>query len=337
MQIPIVREEIKLEDRAAKSDIYIMKYGGKEIKLGYIKLPTFYLDFDAAQKNDPAGKSSSIDVIREINKLKNLDVNAMVIDLRGNPGGALTEAVNVAGLFIDQGPVVKIVYRAQRMEVLSDDDPGIYYDGPLVVLIDRFSASASEIFAGAIKDYRRGIVIGPTATFEKGSVHEYNQLPSKKGAVKITTALFYQPGGTSNQLTGVTPDIIIPDISAAWDIGEEKLRHPLRWERIPSANFVPYRNYLNRDMVGTLQDQSRRRVAATKEFAELNERIASLKKLIATKEISLKEESNIEKHKVRDMEKQLKRENNHKIIDVKNDLFLREAFNIAAEYMERLQ
>jgi carboxyl-terminal processing protease len=223
------------------------------------------------------------------------------------------------------------------MEVLSDDDPGIYYDGPLVVLIDRFSASASEIFAGAIKDYRRGIVIGPTATFGKGSVQEYNQLPSKKGAVKITTALFYQPGGTSNQLTGVTPDIIIPDISAAWDIGEEKLRHPLRWERIPSANFVPYRNYLNRDMVGTLQDQSRRRVAATKEFAELNERIASLKKLIATKEISLKEESNIEKHKVRDMEKQLKRENNHKIIDVKNDLFLREAFNIAAEYMERLQ
>lgn len=337
MQIPIVREEIKLEDRAAKSDIYIMKYGGKEIKLGYIKLPTFYLDFDAAQKNDPAGKSSSIDVIREINKLKNLDVNAMVIDLRGNPGGALTEAVNVAGLFIDQGPVVKIVYRAQRMEVLSDDDPGIYYDGPLVVLIDRFSASASEIFAGAIKDYRRGIVIGPTATFGKGSVQEYNQLPSQKGAVKITTALFYQPGGTSNQLTGVAPDIIIPDISAAWDIGEEKLRHPLRWERIPSANFVPYRNYLSRDMIGTLQDQSRRRVSATKEFAELNERIASLKKLIATKEISLKEESNIEKHKVRDMEKQLKRENNHKIIDVKNDLFLREAFNIAAEYMERLQ
>ncbi len=337
MQIPIVREEIKLEDRAAKSDIYIMKKGGKEVKIGYIKLPTFYLDFDAAQKNDPDGKSSSIDVIREINKLTNLDISAMVVDLRGNPGGALTEAVNVAGLFIDQGPVVKIVYHTQRTEVLSDDDPGIYYDGPLVVLIDRFSASASEIFAGAIKDYRRGIVVGPTATFGKGSVQEYNQLPSKKGAVKITTALFYQPGGTSNQLTGVAPDIIIPDISAAWDIGEEKLRYPLKWEKIPSAGFIPYRNYLNRAMIGTLQEQSKRRVAGMKEFTELNERIATLKKLIATKEISLKEESSIEKHKVRDMEKQLKRENNVRVIDIDNDLFLREAFNITAEYIERIQ
>ncbi|HSV97860.1 MAG TPA: carboxy terminal-processing peptidase [Spirochaetota bacterium] len=337
MQIPIVREEIKLEDRAAKSDIYIMKKDGREIKIGYIKLPTFYLDFDAAQKNDPAGKSSSIDVIREINKLSNLNIGAMVVDLRGNPGGALTEAVNVAGLFIDQGPVVKIVYNTRRMEVLSDDDPGIYYDGPLVVLIDRFSASASEIFAGAIKDYRRGIVLGPTATFGKGSVQEYNQLPSKKGAVKITTALFYQPGGTSNQLTGIAPDIIIPDISAAWDIGEAKLRNPLTWEKIPSASFVPYRNYLNREIIGALQEQSKRRVAGMKEFADLNERIASLKKLLATKEISLKEESNIEKHKVRDMEKQLKRENNDKVIDINNDLFLGEAFNITAEYIERIQ
>jgi len=337
MQIPIVREEIKLEDRAAKSDIYIMKKDGREIKIGYIKLPTFYLDFDAAQKNDPAGKSSSIDVIREINKLTNLEISAMVVDLRGNPGGALTEAVNVAGLFIDQGPVVKIVYRTQRTEVLSDDDPGIYYDGPLVVLIDRFSASASEIFAGAIKDYRRGIVVGPTATFGKGSVQEYNQLPSKKGAVKITTALFYQPGGTSNQLTGIAPDIIIPDISAVWDIGEDKLRHSLKWEKIPSASFIPYRNYLNREMIGTLQEQSKRRVAGMKEFSDLNERIASLKKLIATKEISLKEESNIEKHKVRDMEKQLKRENNNRVIDIKNDLFLREAFNITLEYIDRIQ
>jgi carboxyl-terminal processing protease len=337
MQIPIVREEIKLEDRAAKSDIYIMKKAGREIKIGYIKLPTFYLDFDAAQKNDPGGKSSSIDVIREINKLSNLNISAMVVDLRGNPGGALTEAVNVAGLFIDQGPVVKIVYRTQRTEVLSDDDPGIYYDGPLVVLIDRFSASASEIFAGAIKDYRRGIVIGPTATFGKGSVQEYNQLPSKKGAVKITTALFYQPGGTSNQLTGISPDIIIPDISAVWDIGEAKLRNPLAWEKIPSASFIPYRNYLNREVIGTLQEQSKKRVAGMKEFTDLNEKITSLKKLIATKEISLKEEANIEKHKVRDMEKQLKRENNNKVIDVKNDLFLREAFNITAEYIERIQ
>ncbi len=335
--IPIVREEIKLEDRAAKSDVYTLKRNGREIKIGYIKLPSFYLDFDAIQKNEPGAKSSSTDVILQINKMKNLGINAMVLDLRGNPGGALTEAVNVAGLFIDQGPIVEIRDGRNSVEVMNDEDPGVYYDGPLVVLVDKFSASASEIFAGAIKDYLRGVILGPSNTFGKGSVQTYNPLPAKKGAVKITTALFYQPGGTSNQLNGIAPDMVIPDISSVWDIGEDKLRYPLKWEKIKSANFIPYRNYVNGMILSSLKANSSGRISRSKEFTDLIEKINTLKKKIQSKEISLKEESTIEKHKIQDMEKQLKRENEEKLIDVENDLFLREAFNIAADYMELIK
>lgn len=337
MIIPIAREEVKLEDRAAKSDVYTIKRADRDMRIGYIKLPSFYLDFDAAQKNDPSAKSSSTDVIKQINKLKNLGIDGMIIDLRGNPGGALTEAVNLAGLYIDQGPVVKIKDGNNNIESMNDEDPGVYYDGPLVVLIDRFSASASEIFAGAIKDYRRGIIIGPSSTFGKGSVQTYNPLPSKKGAVKITTALFYQPGGTSNQLNGIMPDITIPDISTVWDIGEYKMRYPLKWEKISSGNFVPYRNYVNKSILSSLENNSSARIAGSKNFIELNKKIASFKKIMNTKEISLKEEASIEKHKIKDMEKQIKRENNERLIDVENDLFLRESFNITSDYVELIK
>ncbi len=337
MIIPIAREEVKLEDRAAKSDVYTIKRADRDMRIGYIKLPSFYLDFDAAQKNDPSAKSSSTDVIKQINKLKNLGIDGMIIDLRGNPGGALTEAVNLAGLYIDQGPVVKIKDGNNNIESMNDEDPGVYYDGPLVVLIDRFSASASEIFAGAIKDYRRGIIIGPSNTFGKGSVQTYNPLPSKKGAVKITTALFYQPGGTSNQLNGIMPDITIPDISTVWDIGEYKMRYPLKWEKIPSGNFAPYRNYVNKAILSSLGNNSSARIAGSKDFIELNKKIASFEKIMNTKEISLKEEASIEKHKIKDMEKQIKRENNERLIDLENDLFLRESFNITSDYVELIK
>lgn len=335
--IPIAREEIKLEDRAAKSDIFIMKHGNKEMKIGFIKLPSFYLDFDAIQRNEPGAKSSSTDVVRQINKLKNLNIDGLIVDLRGNPGGALEEAVNVAGLFIDQGPIVEIRDGGNNTEVKNDEDPGVYYDGPLVVLIDKFSASASEIFAGAIKDYKRGIIIGPCNTFGKGSVQTIMPLmpmSAKQGAIKVTIALFYLPGGTSNQLYGVAPDINVPDISSIWDIGENKMKHPLKWEKMKSSNYVPYRNYIKPDVFQILQQKSKARISGNKEYIELNEKINSIKKKLNTKEISLKEESTIEKHKIKDMEKQLKRENDNKIIDIENDLFLREAFNVSADYIE---
>jgi carboxyl-terminal processing protease len=207
--VTIVREEIKLEDSEAKASTQTININGKAHKIGYIKLPSFY-------KDDDSGKSSSGDVKRLIQQLKKDAVNVIVVDLRGNPGGRLDEAVDIAGLFIEEGPVVQVMSKNNPPRIYYDNDPDIYYSGPLVLLIDRFSASASEILAGALKDYRRALVVGSTNTFGKGTVQSYNELHGKLGAIKITTHIFYQPGGTSNQLTGIAPDVIVPDMSSIW-------------------------------------------------------------------------------------------------------------------------
>jgi len=331
--IPIIREEIKLEDRAAKSDIHTVKTQNRKTRIGYIKLPSFYRDFDAIQNNSPNAKSSSTDVIYHLNSLKNKGIDGMIIDLRGNPGGALDEAVNLAGLFIDEGPIVQIMYSHEYVEELNDKIPNVYYDGPIIVLIDRFSASASEIFAGAMKDYQRGLIIGSSNTFGKGTVQSYEVLSNKKGAIKITTAIFYQPGGTSNQLNGIYPDITIPDLSSIWEIGENKMEYPVTWKRLKSANFKPYDKYLNRNIVNRLKSSSYTRIKKSQKFQELIERIKKLKKKISDKSISLKEESLLEEQKKKDIEKSIRQEDDDQIIDLKNDLFLLEAFQIAAEYI----
>lgn len=337
LEIPIIREEIKLEDRAAKSDIYTFKNNKKEIKIGYIKLPSFYRDFDAIQDNKPDAKSSSTDVIYHINTLSNKGIHGMVIDLRGNPGGALDEAINLAGIFIDQGPIVQIKYSNEYVEELRDKIPDVYYNGPIVVLIDKFSASASEIFAGAIKDYKRGIIIGPSSTFGKGSVQSYEVLSNKKGAIKITTALFYQPAGTSNQVNGIYPDITVPDISSIWEIGESKLKYPITWEKLKRSHYKPYNTYMNRKIVNTLKAHSDKRIRTDKKFKALIEKIHKLKKKISNKTISLKEESKLEEQKLKQIEKNIKREREEKIIDIERDVFLQEAFHITAEYIMLLQ
>ncbi len=335
--IPIVREEIKLEDKAAKSDVYPLKKDGREVRIGYISLPSFYMDFDAVNMNDPGAKKSSSDMKIQINKLKSKGVNGMVIDLRGNPGGALNEAVNIAGMFIDEGPVVQILVGKTNIEVMEDKDPGVYYDGPIVLLVDKFSASASEILAGAMKDYKRGIVIGPSSTFGKGTVQTYNALPGKNGAMKITTAIFYQPGGSSNQLYGIEPDIIIPDISAAWDIGESKLRNPLKWEKIGRAKYTENAGYINSGLVSTLKDLSSKRIGSSREFAELEKKVKLLISRRKEKSISLKEQSKLENQEMKDIEKKEKKSRaDNKLIDLENDLFLKEAFNVTYDYIKMI-
>ena len=335
--IPIIREEIKLQDRAARSDIYTITNKNSKINIGYIKLPTFYLDFDAIQENDPDAKSSSRDVTIQINKLKKKGIDCIVLDLRGNPGGALTEAISLAGLFIDQGPVLQIMGAGKNIRVMSDEEPGVSYDGPLVVLIDKFSASASEIFAGAIKDYRRGLLIGASPTFGKGSVQTYNVLPGNKGAMKITTALFYQPAGTSNQLGGIRPDVSIPDLSSVWDIGEDQLRNPLQWERIVRASFIPYRNYLKKNTAPSLTIKSGRRVKVSKKFGKLVKKIEKYRKKLQRKEISLKEEAGLNDQKRKEIEKKMRNNNENILINLKEDLFLDEAFKIAVDYIKLLK
>jgi len=335
--IPISREEIKLEDKAAKSEIFPVKKDNKEIKIGYIQLPSFYMDFDAVNMNDPNAKRSSRDIIVQINKLKGKGIDGMVIDLRGNPGGALTEAVNIAGMFIDEGPIVQILVGKNNVDVMEDKDPGVYFDGPIVILVDKFSASASEIFAGAIKDYKRGIVIGPNSTFGKGTVQTYNILPGKNGAMKITTALFYQPAGSSNQGNGIVPDLTIPDISSAWDLGENKLRYPLKWEKINKAKYTTYNKYLNDNIISNLKKLSLNRIESSKEFSELIKKVKNLSAKRKEKAISLKEQAKFETQEMKDFEKKERQSReDKKVIDLEHDLFLKEAFNVTTDYIKML-
>jgi len=325
MQVPIIREEIKLQDSDADSDIYFPA-SGKENPIGYIKLPSFY-------HGDK--KSSAGDIQIHINRLMKKGVKAIVLDLRGNPGGLLNEAVDIAGLFINHGPIVQIKDGMNPPQVIYDNDGGTFYDGPVVVLIDKFSASASEILAGAIKDYNRGLIIGPSNTFGKGTVQSYNELPFEKGAIKITTHIFYQPGGTSNQLYGIKPDITIPDMTSIWDIGESKTRYPLKWNKISSAPFRRS-NLVTPRIVSSLQSLSSKRVSSGAEYRKLVKRIRRFSSKLMNKTISLKEESAFEKQKEKELEKNLNQNREEKIMDIKNDLFLREAFRVTGDYLRMI-
>ena len=324
--VTIVREEIKLEDSEAKSATRVIKMKGKSCKIGYIKLPSFY-------KDDDSGKSSSGDIRRLIQQLKKESVNVVVIDLRGNPGGRLDEAVDIAGLFIEEGPVVQVMSKNNPPRIYYDNDPEIYYSGPLVLLIDRFSASASEILAGALKDYRRALIVGSSNTFGKGTVQSYNELHGKLGAIKITTHIFYQPGGTSNQLTGISPDIIVPDMTSIWDINEGKNKYPLKWERIDSAQYKKYRQ-VNDSIIKVIKASSGERTSKG-EYAELKKKIAEYSAKVRNRTISLKEESEISKKKEKEMEESMRPDRDDNLIDLEKDLFLREAFNLSVDYFEK--
>ena len=327
MIIPIIREQIALQDSDAESHIEVIKKNGKSTKVGYIKLPSFYEDPET-------GKSSSGDVKELLGKLTNEKVNVVVLDLRGNPGGLLTEAVDIAGLFIEQGPVLQLVRKNTPPRIYYDNDPEIYYKGPLVVLIDTFSASASEILAGAIKDYKRGLIVGSGNTFGKGTVQSYNVLQNNLGAIKITTHIFYQPGGTSNQLTGISPDLNVPDLTAIWEMNESETKYPLKWEKIESAEFQKYK-YVNESVVKSLSRLSEGRTNKG-EYSELRKKIADYKAKLKNKTISLKQDSDKSREEEKALEEKIKNDREKEGVDLKNDLFLKEAFNIGSDYYEVL-
>ncbi len=324
MVIPIVREEISLKDSAAESQILLID-NDKNRKVGYIKLPSFYYDKER-------GKSSSGDMREILIKLKAEKVKGIILDLRGNPGGLLNEAIDIAGFFIADGPVLQIVDGRNRPHVVNDNDESIIYDGPMVVLIDKFSASASEILAGAIRDYHRGLIVGPDSTFGKGTVQSYNELPFKKGAIKITISIFYQPDGLSNQLTGIAPDIRVPDLSSIWDIGENKNRYPLKWKKIPAAEHKKF-GLVSQGVVSQLSGKSTARINDNERYRKLIDKIKKYKEQVNSKTISLKEESALEKQKQKELEKAFSKESGKKLIDLENDLFLGEAFKITGDYI----
>jgi carboxyl-terminal processing protease len=237
--IPIIRDIVVIEDTYAQS--VILK--GKK-KLGYIKLPEFYADFTGR-----GGRSCSADVKIELQKLKDQNVNGVILDLRYNGGGSLPDVVKMAGLFIDKGPIVQVKQKNALANVLQDEEAGVFYDGPLTILVNSNSASASEILAAAMQDYRRGIIVGTSpATFGKGTVQRFydldDYLPPKKyddikplGSVKITMQKFYRVNGGATQLKGVIPDIVLPDPYYLLDQGEKEQDYPMTWDEIPPATY----------------------------------------------------------------------------------------------------
>lgn len=241
-EMSFVRDKIKLEDQAAKKSTMNYQMNGKTVKFGVISLPSFYMDFDAYSKGDPNYVSTTRDVKRLISELQAEGIEGLVIDLRNNGGGSLAEAIDLTGLFIKEGPVVQVKNSSNRVEVLPDEDKTVDYAGPLVVLTNRFSASASEIFAGAIQDYQRGVIVGES-TFGKGTVQSVIDLnkvinsPEKVGQLKLTFQKFYRVTGSSTQHKGVTPDIKLPSALKPDQFGESSNPSALPWDVIHSTPF----------------------------------------------------------------------------------------------------
>jgi carboxyl-terminal processing protease len=243
-EVSLVRNEIKLEDQAAKSFVIEGMENAPAVRVGVIEVPAFYRDFRAEAEGRRDFRSTTRDVRRLLDELRRDGVDGIVIDLRGNGGGSLTEATQLTGLFIDQGPVVQVRDAAGRVEVENDPEPGVVYTGPLAVLVDRNSASASEIFAGAMQDYGRGLIIGEP-TFGKGTVQTLIDLnryvtgsDEDLGRLRVTMAEFFRISGGSTQLKGVEPDILFPTAAFIDEHGERSLDNPLPWARIQPARYV---------------------------------------------------------------------------------------------------
>src|ERR1043166_4512579 len=242
-EITLVRDKIKLEDQAAKKSLIKYRANNKDMKLGVITLPGFYMDFDAYQRGDRDYRSTTRDVKKLIDELKKENIDGLVMDLRNNGGGSLMEAIDLTGLFIKDGPVVQVRSSNDQVQVGEDDDKSVAYSGPLVVLTNRFSASASEIFAGAIQDYHRGIIAGES-TYGKGTVQrvqDLKQLLNEKnypvGELKYTFQKFYRVSGSSTQHKGVEPDIKLPTYLDAQQYGESANLSALPWDVIGAASF----------------------------------------------------------------------------------------------------
>ncbi|MGX4640233.1 carboxy terminal-processing peptidase [Massilia sp. SYSU DXS3249] len=293
VSVSMVRKKISMEEQAAKKTIISVKDGGVTRRIGVISLPTFYQDFEARRKGDKDFKSATRDVARILGELKKDKVDNVLVDLRNNGGGSLIEAVELTGLFIDKGPVVQQRTAEGRVEVESDTNPGLAWDGPMGVLINRGSASASEIFAAAIQDYGRGLVIGEPS-FGKGTVQTLIDLDrfsqSEKvryGELKMTIAQFFRVNGGTTQLRGVTPDIKLPVTSDIESFGESSFDNALPWVSIKPATFLPSGDL--KELVAPLQQRHEARIAKDKDFQELREDIAEVMKLRKENAISLNE------------------------------------------------
>lgn len=286
--VNITRDTVKLEDQSAKKEVLEFSYNDQDYKIGVINLPTFYFDFEAASRGEEDYKSSTRDVRVLLEELKEQEVDAVVVDLRNNGGGSLSEANQLVGLFIETGATVQIRYSGIRngfTRSFGDNDPEVAYTGPLAVLVNRTSASASEIFAGAIQDYQRGIVLGGQ-TFGKGTVQEI--IPMDFGQVKVTRSKFYRISGESTQHRGVIPDIEFPDFYDAYDdIGESNLDGALPWDTVRPVEYRLY--YSIQAMLPLLREMHDERAESSPDFNYLLGQIERTREYREREQISLNE------------------------------------------------
>jgi len=292
--VDLIRDEVKLEEQAAQSNVRQMEGDdGTVRKFGVIRLPAFYANLKARHVGDPDFRSAAYDVAKSILEMEAEGVDGLVLDLRNNGGGSLLEAVRVAGLFIADGPTVQVKEKHSSARILDDPDPAVRYRGPLVVLVNRLSASASEIVAGALQDYGRAVIVGDSKTHGKGSVQTIMKMgvDRKYGSIKITSAIYYRITGKSTQLDGVKPDIVVP---SAWNyvqLGEDSLRNALRVGTVKAAQYEGFADLSA--CLPVLLEKSEKRRAESEQFtayAKLLERVEAMNK---TKELTL----NVEERK----------------------------------------
>lgn len=293
--VPIVRKRVRIEDQAAKKSVIEVTDGDVKRRIGVISLPTFYQDFEARRQGDPDYRSATRDVAKLLGELKADNVDGVLVDLRNNGGGSLAEATDLTGLFVKPGPVVQVRNASGKIEVENSTADDVAWDGPLAVVINRVSASASEIFAAAIQDYGRGIVIGEPS-FGKGTVQflldldrfARNEKPTF-GELKMTTAQFFRIDGGSTQLRGVTPDITFPLTIDAGDFGESSYDNALPWSSIPAAQFSRVGDVSG--VIPQLVARHEARVAKNQQWQDYVSDLAETRKLRAEKSLSLNEEA----------------------------------------------
>ena len=297
--VTLIRDEIKLEDGEAKAKVFEIPDGkGKTRRLGVVDLPSFYEDFGAPGGRTKEHKSTTTDVAKLLSKLNREKVDGIVLDLRRNPGGSLNEAVNLTGLFIKDGPVVQVKDSRGEINVDADTDSSILFDGPLVVLTSRFSASASEILAAALQDYGRAVVVGDKSTHGKGTVQTIYELEPimnqnglkfdyNPGAMKFTIRTFYRANGSSTQFKGVIPDIILPSVLNYAEVGEESLENAIPHDEIGAAKFE--KTDIVTPFLADLRKLSLKRTDSDKDFSYVREDIGQFRKQLADKTLSLNE------------------------------------------------
>ncbi len=312
--LSITRAKIELKDSEARGVIFDegKKADGKPYKVGVIDLPSFYMDMRGARLGQPDYKSTTRDMRRILVDFTEKGVDGVILDLRRNGGGSLNEAINCTGLFIDRGPVVQVKGRKGQPQVYDDLERGMVWKGPLVVLTSKFSASASEILAGAIQDYRRGLVVGDEATHGKGTVQSLLELgpqlfhvpdPPNMGALKITMQQFYRPNGDSTQKRGVLADVTLPSISNHMDVGEADLDYSLDFHQVDAAQFKKL-NLVNGKLVGELKTRSETRRGQSEDFQKLERKVVRYREQKRQKVVSVNEEKFFARRAELDAEKE---------------------------------